>query len=49
MFHGLIHATRANKFGYEIELLHLFGPDRQGNGVVFYGDAKTLLLLDKKR
>jgi hypothetical protein len=49
MFHGLIKSTREQKFGYEIEVLHLVGPDKQGNGVVFHGDPKTLPLLDKKK
>jgi hypothetical protein len=49
MFHGLIHAAKENAFGYEIELLHLFGPDSQGNGVALYGDGKTVPLLDRKK
>jgi hypothetical protein len=49
MFHGLVRATRANSFGYEIELLHLFGPDNQGNGQVLYGDAKTVPRLEMKK
>jgi hypothetical protein len=49
MFHGLIRATKENPFGYEIELLHLVGPDEGGNGVVFHGDAKTLPVLDGKK
>ena len=49
MFHGLIHSTKENPFGYEIELLHLVGPDEGGNGVVFHGDAKTLPVLDGKK
>jgi hypothetical protein len=49
MFHGLVHATDDNPFGYEIELLHLFGPDAQGSGVVFFGDPKTVPLLDLKK
>ncbi len=49
MFHGLIRATRDNPFGYEIELLHLFGPNAQGNGTAFSGDAKTLPPLDMKK
>ncbi|MBI2805014.1 MAG: hypothetical protein HYX68_08535 [Planctomycetes bacterium] len=48
MFHGLIR-TAKNAFGYEIELLHLVGPDQGGNGVVFYGDARTLVPLDGKK
>ena len=48
MFHGLIRPTKENAFGYEIELLHLFGPDNQGNGVVFVGDPKTVPALDMK-
>jgi hypothetical protein len=48
MFHGVIR-TAKNTFGYEIDLLHLVGPDKQGNGVVFFGDPKTIPLLDKKK
>lgn len=49
MFHGLIRTAKDNPFGYEIELLHVVGPDIQGNGVVFYGDAKTIPILDGKK
>ncbi len=49
MFHGLIRATKDNPFGYEIELLHLVGPDIQGNGVAYHGDAKTIPVLDGKK
>ncbi len=49
MFHGLIRATKDNAFGYEIELLHLVGPDEGGNGVAYYGDAKTIPVLDGKK
>jgi hypothetical protein len=49
MFHGLIHAAKDNPFGYEIELLHLVGPDAQGSGVVFYGDAKGIPRLDMRK
>jgi hypothetical protein len=49
MFHGLIQETKANPFGFEIELLHLVGPDAGGNGVVFHGDPKTIPLLDGKK
>ena len=49
MFHGVIHTAKDQKFGYEIELLHLVGPDKNGNGGVFYGDAKTLVGLEKKK
>jgi hypothetical protein len=49
MFHGLIRATRDNPFGYEIELLHLVGPDKGGNGVVFHGDPRTMPVLDQKK
>lgn len=49
MFHGLIKTTKANPFGYEIDLIHLVGPDEGGNGVVFHGDPKTLPLLDGKK
>ncbi len=49
MFHGLIRTAKAQKFGYEIELLHLVGPDKGGNGVVFFGDPKTLPMLDRKK
>ena len=49
MFHGLVRATRDNPFGYEIELLHLIGPDKGGNGVVVYGDPKTMPVLDQKK
>ncbi|MBI1913137.1 MAG: hypothetical protein HYS12_00005, partial [Planctomycetes bacterium] len=49
MFHGLVRATHDNPFGYEIELLHLVGPDKGGNGVVFHGDSKTMPVLDQKK
>jgi len=49
MFHGLIRKTKDNSFGYEIELLHLVGPDKGGNGVVFFGDPKTIPFLDGKK
>jgi hypothetical protein len=49
MFHGLIRATKANAFGYEIELLHLVGPDAGGNGVAYHGDAKMIPILDGKK
>ncbi|HZZ81957.1 MAG TPA: hypothetical protein VFE62_25890 [Gemmataceae bacterium] len=49
MFHGLIRTAKDQKFGYEIELLHLVGPDKGGNGVVFFGDPQTLPMLDKKK
>jgi hypothetical protein len=49
MFHGVIRTNKDQKFGYEIELLHLVGPDKGGNGVVFFGDAKMLLGLEKKK
>ena len=49
MFHGLVRTAKDDKFGYEVELLHLVGPDKGGNGIVVYGDAMTLPLLDKKR
>ncbi len=49
MFHGLIRTAKDQKFGYEIELLHLVGPDKGGNGVVFFGDPKTMPLLEKKK
>jgi len=49
MFHGLLRATHDNPFGYEIELLHLVGPDKQGNGTVFHGDPKQMVPLDQKK
>ncbi len=48
MFHGVIRTAR-NAFGFEIEVLHLVGPDKGGNGVVFFGDPKTLIGLEKKK
>ena len=42
-------ATRENAFGHEIELLHLVGPDKDGNGVIFYGDPRGLPKLDLKK
>ncbi len=48
MFHGRIR-TAKNAFGFEIEVIHLVGPDKGGNGVVFFGDPKTLIGLDKKK
>jgi hypothetical protein len=29
--------------------LHLVGPDKGGNGVVFFGDPKRLIKLDNKK
>ncbi len=49
MFHGLVKEAKDNPFGYEIELLHLVGPDAGGNGVVMYGDPSTIPALDKKK
>lgn len=49
MFHGVIRTAKAQPFGYEIDLLHLVGPDKGGNGVVFFGDAKAIPLLEKKK
>lgn len=49
MFHGIIRTAKDVPFGYEIDVLHLVGPDKGGNGVVFYGDPKTLVGLDKKK
>jgi hypothetical protein len=48
-FHGLLRSTKDNARGYEIDLLALIGPDKQGNGVVLYGDAKAIPLLDRKK
>ncbi len=49
MFHGVIRTNKDQKFGYEIEVLHLVGPDKGGNGVVFHGNPQTLVRLDKKK
>ena len=49
MFHGIIRTAKHQTFGYEIEVLHLVGPGKGGNGVVFHGDPKTLPMLDKKK
>jgi hypothetical protein len=49
MFHGFIRPAAGNAFGYEITLTHLVGQDNQGNGVVLYGDSKTLIPLDMKK
>ena len=49
MFHGVIRTAKDQKFGYEIDVLHLVGPDKGGNGVVFFGDAKTLVGLEMKK
>ena len=35
MFHGLV---AENPSGYELDVPHLVGPDKDGNGVVLYGD-----------
>lgn len=48
-FHGLIKTSKASPGGVEIELLHLFGPDAGGNGVVFFGNAADVPKLDKKK
>ena len=49
MFHGVIRTAKDQAFGYEIELLHLIVQDKGGNGIVVYGDAKTLPMLEKKK
>lgn len=48
-FHGLIRTNKNAPGGVEIELLHLFGPDAGGNGIVFYGNAADIPKLDKKK
>jgi hypothetical protein len=50
MFHGRIHATKDNPFGYEIELTDLIGRNvRSGGHAILYGDAKTIPLLDGRK
>jgi hypothetical protein len=49
MFHGLLRETKENPFGYQIDLLHLIGPDAQGNGKVFFGDPAKMIPLDKTK
>jgi hypothetical protein len=50
MFHGRIHASKDNGFGYTIELIDLIGRNvRTGGSVVLYGDAKTIPLLDGRK
>jgi alpha-glucosidase len=49
MFHGLIKKNQDWPFGYEIELLHLIGPDAGGNAVVYFGDPAKLRPLEKKK
>jgi hypothetical protein len=50
MFHGRIHATKENTFGYEIELIDLIGRDvKTGGHVMLYGDAKTIPRLDNRK
>lgn len=49
MFHGVIRTAKNVPFGYEIDVLHLVGPDKGGNGVVFHGDPKGLTMLDRKK
>ena len=48
-FHGLLRSSTKNAQEYEIEVLALIGPDKQGNGVVLHGDTKGMPLLDKKK
>jgi hypothetical protein len=40
MSHGVIRTAKAQPFGYD---------DLGGNGVVCYGDAKTLVAFEKKK
>ena len=50
MFHGRIHATKDNTFGYRIELLDLIGRNVQTGGhVLLFGDAKTIPPLDGRK
>ncbi len=50
MFHGRIHATKSNPFGYEIELTDLLGRDIKSGGHVFlHGDGKSIPLLDSRK
>lgn len=49
MFHGLVRTAPGTPFGYQIELLNLVGPDKQGNGTVFFGNPKLMVPLDKKK
>jgi hypothetical protein len=50
MFHGQVHATTENAFGYQIELIDLIGRDTKSGGhVVLHGDAKTIPRLEGKK
>jgi len=50
MFHGRIHATKDNPFGFEIELIDLVGRNvKSGGHVLLFGDAKGIPLLDSRR
>lgn len=48
-FHGLIRTSKDAPKGVAIELLHLFGPDAGGNGIVFHGNPAVLPKLDKNK
>jgi hypothetical protein len=50
MFHGRIHATKNDAFGYELELIDLIGRDvKTGGRVLLHGDAKSIPLLDGRK
>ena len=50
MFHGRVHATREQEFGYEIELIDLVGRNvKSGGHVLLHGDARTIPLLDGRK
>jgi len=48
-FHGRIHATKENAFGYEIELIDLIGANPKGGHVLLHGDGKMIPLLDGRK
>ena len=50
MYHGQIHATKDNPFGFEMRLLQLIARDTERGGAkVLYGDASGIPKLDGRR
>ncbi len=48
-YHGRIHATKNNPFGYEIELIDLIGKDPRTGYTFLFGNGKTIPRLDGKK
>jgi hypothetical protein len=50
MYHGRIRSTKANPFGFEVELMQLIGRDpKTGGSAVLHGDASTIPKLDGRK